>query len=557
MSEAFTPPPTTHGHEVEALDVPVIQLYPEAGKIRVLDAVLDVLPQPDDAKAARFIPSWEAMKGSVCWDGPTVQLIRDMAIRLSGDIPSRSEGPTGVSKSFAVEVLAAMTNRSFLRHNYSKDSDPGDTIGRFVPSDQKLAVRFEELLADSDLSPDNMELVVKAKAENRSLTMYESKKIAAQLGIGELEEDTQWRWHNGTLAGAMMYGSVYGADEPNLAPGNVVERENSILEKRPKLRIVEHDGEIIRQLTPEEQSIIDCGGNVPGVIGLDTAFWYVAAQNPYGIGGGRIEESEARRNRLQDRIVEALTAKEYEEYLRFLILGEQPDVTWHNKTYKGERDVQTPHRDLEEIPNVEIVLTWLAQFQTDLQNLADRGQIGSEKDIRGGSYVYSRRNIERFLDTLKGAQGALLDTRELFAEGTLSANTNWHDLFMEALRQEYLAGMYREDAETVQDLIKASGVTDRLGASANNPVMPNWVDKAQNEGINVEEKAGEWILRKAGVELEEIMVVAAEDGFVAQESEDTISLQRPLRGVLELFVDKNSAEPTNASNQQHTIREEQ
>ena len=103
----------------------------------------------------------------------------------------------------------------------------------------------------------------------------------------------------------MAYGSVFGADEPNMAPGNVIERENSAVEKRPQLRLVEHEGEIVRSLTAEEQAVVDSGGIVPGVIGLDSKFWYVAAHNPYGIGGGRFEESEARRNRLQDRVVES------------------------------------------------------------------------------------------------------------------------------------------------------------------------------------------------------------------------------------------------------------
>jgi len=80
-------------------------------------------------------------------------------------------------------------------------------------------------------------------------------------------------------------------------------------------------------------------GIVPGVIGLDSRYWYVAAQNPFGIGGGRFEESEARRNRLQDRIVEGLTTKEYEEFLRFLIKGEQPDIVWQNRRHKGEKEI--------------------------------------------------------------------------------------------------------------------------------------------------------------------------------------------------------------------------
>lgn len=465
--------------------LPVIEAYPQERKVRMLDVVLDILPVPEDVEARRFIPSWDNLKNQVCWDNPTVRLIRDMAIRLNGGISSRNEGPTGVSKSFAAEVICALTNRSYLRHNYSKESDVGDTIGRFVPSDSKLAVRFEELLADQSLKGEERDIVEQARKESRPLTIYESRKIARSLGISGLEDDTHWRWKNGTLTGSMMYGTVYGADEVNLAPGNILERENSAIEARPSMRLVEHEGEVVRSLTPEEQSILDSGGVVPGIIGLDRRFWYVAAQNPYGIGGGRFEESEARRNRLQDRIVEALTPKEYKEFLDFLIHGSQPDIVWQGKTYKGMQEVQTKYRELGDIPHVDALIDWISNFQYNLNELTKKGQIGSEKDIRGGSYVYTRRNLVRFLDTLQGARGSLLDVDETIKQKKPVYTANWHDLVMEAVYQEYLAGMYKEDQEIARDLIHASGIEDALGESKNNPKPPKWVDQASKKGVQV------------------------------------------------------------------------
>ncbi len=473
-------------------EVPVFQEYPQENKVRILDVVLDRLPLPDDVNSRRFIPKWDLLKSSTCWDTPTATLIRDMAYRLNAGVSSRNEGPTGVSKSFAAEVICAITNRSYLRHNYSKESDPGDTIGRFVPADARLAVRFQELLSEPGLDSDLKDLIKTAEKQSRPLTILESKKIAASLGIDSIDDQIQWRWQNGTLTGSMAYGSVFGADEPNMAPGNVIERENSAVEKRPQLRLVEHEGEIVRPLTPDEQSIVDAGGIIPGVIGLDSKFWYVAAQNPYGIGGGRFEESEARRNRLQDRVVEALTTKEYEEFLTFMIKGDQPDIVWQNRRYKGDRNVQTPYRDLESIPNVDAVIKWLATFQTDLKGLVDKGKIGSEKDIKGGSYIYARRNLERFLDSVKRGSTALLDVDKLFKTGEIEFNSNWHDLFIEAVHQEYLAGMYREDQEIVQDLIKASGVEEVLGESKNNPKAPKWIEKASKKGVHIEQGQDTW-----------------------------------------------------------------
>jgi hypothetical protein len=532
--------------KVKLQEIPVIQEYPGENKVRILDVVLEKLPLPEDVNAKRFIPPWSNMKAAVCWDTPTITLVRDMAIRLAGGIPSRSEGPTGVSKSFAVEVIAALTNRSYLRHNYSKDSDPGDTIGRFVPSDEAIAIRFEELLADPALQEDSYckSIVEKAKRESRPLTIYESKKIAVVMGLGDLSDGKQWKWKNGTLTGSMAYGSIYGADEPNLAPGNVVERENPALEKRPKLRIVEHEGEVVRQLSPEEESILRSGGVVPGIIGLDQRFWYNAAQNPFGIGGGRIEESEARRNRLQDRIVEALTATEYKQFLNFLIRGEQPDIVWQNKKYKGEKNVKTEYRDLEKIPQVDLFINWLAQFQTDLQQLVEKGKIGAEKDIKGGSYVYTRRNMERFLDSIKGTQKALLDTEELFRKGNVVYNTNWHDLVMEGIYQEYLAGMYKADSDVVKDLIKASGVEDFLGPSRNNPSLPSWVKKAQSRGLKVEAGDGEWILSKTDITNAHINFSfkgeIRKEGYEIVDKGDNIGLRYrgKVSSILEIFSEK-------------------
>lgn len=529
--------------ERDSEGVKAIELYPDSGKVRVLDVTLDVLPLPGDVSARRFIPKWEIMKSSVCWDTPTLLLVRDMAVRLAGGIPSRSEGPTGVSKSFAVEVLAALTNRSYLRHNYSKDSDPGDTIGRFVPSDSRVAIRFEELLSDPNLKQESKNIIEKARTENRPLTIYESKIVARNEGLGGLDDAKDWRWQNGTLTGSMAYGSIYGADEPNLAPGNVVERENSAIEKRSSLRIVEHEGEVIRQLTPEEKSILDTGGVIPGVISLSSSFWYNAAQNPWGIGGGRIEESEARRNRLQDRIVESLTPREYEEYLNFLIHGKQPDVSFQGRKFKGEKDIATHYRDLEKIPHINVLIKWLASFQGDLQELVAKGKIGSEKDIKGGSYVYSRRNMERFLDTLNGARKALVDVDELFRTGNLVYNTNWHDLVMEAIYQEYLAGMYKEDQVIVSDLIQASGIEEQLGQGSAK-IVPDWVKKARDKGFDVNEENGRWVLSRLslsdGFNINEAFEGTSlnDSDYIFQEDSGNIILQRKIKSILEIYGEK-------------------
>lgn len=536
--------------EVKLGGVPVIEFLPDYNKVRILDVVLDVLPLPDNPMARRFIPSWQKFENTTCWDESTVMLVRDMAIRLAGGISSRNEGSTGVSKSFSAEVICALTNRSYLRHNYSKNSDIGDTIGRFVPQDEKLSVRFEELLADQTIKGETRRIIEKAEAESRPLTIYESKRIAALEGLDGLTETTPWKWKNGTLTGSMAYGSVFGADEVNLAPGNVVERENSAIERNPMLRLVEHEGEIIRDLTPEEQSIIDNGGIVPGVIGLNSHFWYVAAQNPFGIGGGRVEESEARRNRLQDRIVDALTKKQCEDYLRFLIRGDNPDIVFSGRKFRGKKNVRTHFRDFENIPNVDVLIKWVAEFQHDLEKLVEAQKIGVEKDIQGGSYVYTRRNLLRFLDTIKGAQKTKVDLETLFNTGQVTLNKSWHDLVAEGIYQEYLIGMYKEDRNIVQKLIEQAGIMDMLGQSSNTKSVPGWVNQVQKKGVQVTQGNGEWVLSKLGVSNARIHITRllqrmVKEGYTTVDNGDTILAKRPVRSVLALYQEmfKEQEEP--------------
>ncbi len=531
-------------------EVPTIEFYQEQGQVRVLDVMLEVLPMPDDPMAARFIPKWDLMRNQTCFDEPTLMLLRDMAIALTTQESLRLEGPPGVSKSFGAELICALTNRNFIRHNYSRDSEIGDTIGKFIPADPSISVRLDELLADSDVQakPDIRTIVELAIEQSRPLSRIESKKIASALGIQGLEDDKAWMWKNGTLTGSMIYGATYLADERNLAPSNVTERENPATEgRRSTMRLVEHEGEIIRPLTPDEQDIIDGGGIIPGVFGLNEQYWFLTAQNPHGIGGGRTEESSASRNRQRDRIVESLKPQDYENYIRFLITGRQPDMVLFNRRYKGETVAHPIFEDLQSMPNVEIFIKWLAKFHTDLDKLAQEGSIGSEKDMKGGSYVYTRRNIDRLLSTIRGLQkGGLLDVDELFQKGKLKTTESMHDIVWEAIRAEYLDSMYQIDREAVEKVIEATGIMDRLGPSINNPVPPEWVSRARNSGLQVTQAQGGWRLsrlelRSLGLDIDSIINNDADlvydddeddgDSFIiTQKIGDTYDLYKKLNG---------------------------
>lgn len=555
-------------------------------KVRILDVALDVFPMPTDENgnidsiAARFIPSWEKFKDSTVWDMPTLLLLRDMAIKLNGGVASRITGPTGVSKSFCAEVLCALTNRSYYRHNFSRDSDVGDIIGRFVPKEEKLQIRFDELLQIPDLKDESIKIIEKARAQTRSLTILEQKLIARYEGFNDLANvnDSEWTWKNGPLTGAMMYseGVVFNPDEMNLAPPNVRERQNSIQERHPTLRMVEHEGEIIRELTKEEQDIIDHGGIIPGVTGLGRRFWYVVTENPWGIGGGRTEPSEAELNRLQNRVVPAIGQEEYYQFLNYNIAGDQPDIKYLDRVWKGAKDLNTEFRkskrrkpaenkpqdlqavltrietklgepavqDFEDIPNLEIVNKWLSKFQNDLANLVAKGKIGSEKDLKGGSYIYTRRNLVRFLDTMRSAHETLIDVNHLFKTGELRYNESWRDIFWEGLNQEYLSDMYQADRDAVMKVVEASGILDYLGPSQNIHQLPNWAKRAQNQGLNVEEGNGKWKISKIDltnfqIDLSALQADVLAGDYTVEDSGDVITITRKLKGILELWGQEN------------------
>lgn len=465
------------------------------GKVRILDVVVDVLPLPDDPIARRYIPDWEQLSKEIVLGTKQVQLLRDLAFKMQAGVHTRVEGVPGASKTQSLEILAAITHHSYIDHYHSKDEQVGNIIGKFVPNTGTDSdVRYEELLALPNVPTEAKQIINDAASHQRPMTKIESMQVAKLLGFDGLDDKKAWKWKNGPLTGAMAYGAIYAAEERNLSPGSVIERQNSVIGKHPRLRIDEHEGELIRELSPEEQQIVEDGGAIPGIIGLNDQFWYVAAQNPYGIGGGRTEESTAARNRLSDVVVGALDETDYEEFLRFQITGDQPDVVYQGHRFSGEKDLPTAYRHLESMPNVDEVITFLAKFQAGLQIEVEKGTIGLTKDEEGGSYFWSYRNLSRFLDQLDAAQGSVLDLDELFGSGELVTSRNWRPIFEEALRQEYLLGMTVQDREKViKTMIEPTGILDMLG-QAHIPDMPANLKAMQAAGIKVvfDQKTGQW-----------------------------------------------------------------
>lgn len=525
--------------------IPVIEFLPEMGKVRVLDVLLDVFPLSADPMANRFIPPWENIRDGTCWDEPTVRLLRDLAIGFQSTTFMRLEGPPGTSKSHIARAICALTNRNFIEYSNSHDTEIGDQLGRFIPSDHTIETSFLELLKNLDEKTQSKEyqIVKIAEQESRPLTILESKIIAKALGISGLEDDSTWMWHNGPHTGSMLYGSTKVDDEANQAPQGVMEGLNSSMDgKKSRIRIDGHKGEQIRPLTAKEEQIKAAGGFIPGVFGLHERYFYIATQNPWGIGGGRFEESPARRNRLRDRIVEALSAKDYEDYIRYLIAGNQPDITFNNKTYRGEKNIKTDYRSLEKMPNTEIFIQWLARFHTDLITLTEEGKIGTERDLKGGSYEYTRRNINRVFDTILDLPKSLLDVDRLHREGVITTTLNWHDIVMEGIIQEYLCGMYKEDRIAIEKAIEASGIFEHLGESINNPKPPAWVSKARNKGLIVDRTQGGWMLRRT--QMQELQIdlsslnderTITEDYEINDNESDTIILTRKMKSICDTF----------------------
>ncbi len=257
-------------------------------------------PGPSDP----FVPDLRAFR-HFCLDPKTCETLQHIAASVALREPCLLEGETSTSKTSSILYLAALLNQQVVRLNLNGQTDTGELIGRFVPSEEG------EPRADE---PPGL--------SRRSSTSEDEDRRDKPGGSSALESNGSprrafWRWQDGLVVQAMKFGWWVLLDEVNLAEPQILERLNSVLEAEPSLVLTEYDN-----------SALGAGGQP-----VDADFRIFATMNPAEYVG-RSVLSPAYRDRWRGyRFVTRPGEQEYLAMLRFLVFGSQPEVTVLGQTY--------------------------------------------------------------------------------------------------------------------------------------------------------------------------------------------------------------------------------
>ncbi len=330
-----------------------------------------------------------------CLDQRTADTLLHVAESVALREPCLLEGETSVSKTSVIQYLALRLGQPLVRINLNGQTDTGELVGRFVPREE----------AEDDKHP--------------------------------------WRWQDGLIIEAMRHGWWVVLDELNLAEPQILERLNALLERTPSLVLTEYDNSVLG----------------PGGQPIHPEFRIFATMNPAEYAG-RSPLSPAYRDRWRGyRYVDAPGEAEYRAMLRFLVLGEQPDVTVFGRTYTGEAR-PAPFGALATLPDIDAFLAALARFHTALEGAAGQRDGGA----RGSRLGWRRR--ERYVFTRRGLL-ALMDYLGRAMAGDSSV------LNMRAALARYYVGRVAsdEDRAIIVRLLDAAGIgpeTWTLGAPEEN-----------------------------------------------------------------------------------------
>ncbi|MFH1878823.1 MAG: AAA family ATPase, partial [Candidatus Omnitrophota bacterium] len=158
---------------------------PGRGGIKILDTYLDRNPAP---VSKELVPAGN--KAELVLTDSTVSDLEKAAQAAALNEPLLFVGDTGAGKTSLIRYLAYLTNNAFQRINLSGQTEKTDFIGGYHP-----------------------------------------------------DEAGRFVWRDGLLIEAMKKGQWFVIDEINLAPSQIIERINSLLDDDGFLVVAEHKGE--------------------------------------------------------------------------------------------------------------------------------------------------------------------------------------------------------------------------------------------------------------------------------------------------------------------------
>lgn len=176
-------------------EVPLAQetIHPLLRNEDGLQTFLDT-PLPNEAairvEDSKYVPQADRFAG-LCFDQPFVETLHAVLTGTRHAMPVALEGETAASKTTAVLYLAHLLRQPVIRLNLNGQTDAGELVGRFVPSDKG------------------------------------------------------WQFQEGSLPVAMRRGYWLLLDEMNLAEPQVLERLNCAIETPPTLVLSEGHGTVI------------------------------------------------------------------------------------------------------------------------------------------------------------------------------------------------------------------------------------------------------------------------------------------------------------------------
>jgi hypothetical protein len=268
-----------------------------------------------------------------CVDQAVAETLYFTAQAVRGRYPAALEGPTAASKTWAIFYLAALLGVGVYRVNLSAQSDVSELVGRFVP---------------------------------------------------DTERPGAFRFQYGPAPRAMQEGAWLVMDEANLAPSEILERANSLLEMPdPSLTLAEYDGRLITDVHPQ--------------------FRVLATWNGLGYAG-RQELSPAFLDRFKTRICSAPSEADYRALGECLVHGSQPEVVVNGIRYRGGADQPLLPELATQIAEFDRFNTALARFQAGIASMAERGELRTR-----GAIAFTRR---AFVDVLRETRALLLATGE-------------------------------------------------------------------------------------------------------------------------------------------------
>lgn len=165
---------------------PLFQL--DNGTCHLLDMALPAGTQRGE-EDRKYVPQAARFAG-LCFDQPFVETLHAVLTGISHAMPVALEGETAASKTTAVLYLAHLLNQPVIRLNLNGQTDAGELVGRFIPSDHG------------------------------------------------------WQFQEGSLPTAMRHGYWLLLDEMNLAEPQVLERLNCAIESTPTLVLSEGHGTV-------------------------------------------------------------------------------------------------------------------------------------------------------------------------------------------------------------------------------------------------------------------------------------------------------------------------